>query len=186
MTYVIQDQMTRGIRNLLVMPSDNPCGTENTPATPSEIQNGRGIVPKPTLEIRGDGKAIRQALWKSEGPENRFGSDSENPNDRKTVSKAVLKIRSGGKAFGNGFRTFGGYEKTFRRGFRKRGAAGETLGRWHPCAASWISRCAKRKPKAHGKSWSHHSQNGKRAESMPQAIGPPHNRRHLPFRMETS
>jgi hypothetical protein len=56
MTYVIQDQMTRGIRNMLVSPSDNPCGTENTAATPSEIQNGRDIIPKPILEIRGHEK----------------------------------------------------------------------------------------------------------------------------------
>ena len=62
MTYVIQDQMTIGIRNLLVAPSDHPCGTENTAATPSETQKGRETVPKPTLGIRGHEKALRRAL----------------------------------------------------------------------------------------------------------------------------
>lgn len=62
MPYVTQDQMTRGIRNLLVMPSDNPSGTENTAATPSEIQNDRDIIPKPLLGLRGHEKTIRRAL----------------------------------------------------------------------------------------------------------------------------
>jgi hypothetical protein len=66
MTYVIQDQMTRCIRNLLVSPSDNPCGTENSAATLSETQNGRETVPKPILGLRGQEKVLRQALWKSE------------------------------------------------------------------------------------------------------------------------
>jgi|UniRef100_UPI003783B459 hypothetical protein len=97
MTYVIQDQMRRGIRNLLVTPSDNPCGTENTAATPSEIQNDRDIIPKPLLGIRGHEKALRWSLWKSEGPEKPFGSDSGNPNDRENALAWPLKIRSGGE-----------------------------------------------------------------------------------------
>lgn len=99
MTYVIQDQMTRGIRNLLVTPSDNPCGMENTPATPSEIQNGRETVPKPILGIRGHEKLLRRALWKSEVTKNRFGSTSGNPSDRENDSAAALGTRAAGKAF---------------------------------------------------------------------------------------
>jgi hypothetical protein len=73
--------------------------TKNTAATLSEIQNGRETVPKPLLGLRGHEKALRRALWKSEGPKNRFGSTSGNPNNRENASAAALEIRATEKPF---------------------------------------------------------------------------------------
>ena len=99
MTYVVQDQMTREIRNLLVETSDDPCGTKNAAATLSKIQKWRGIVSKPILGLRGHEKAIRQALWKSEQPKNRFSGTSGKQSGGKNVWKPGLEIRGIGKPF---------------------------------------------------------------------------------------